>query len=635
MRKVEMAKKLTAENICKAYGEKVLFDDISFTINDGDRIGLIGINGTGKSTLLKIIAAKATQDSGEIYMSKDYTIAYLSQQPVIDEEATVLEQVFSGDNPLIQLQLDYEQALINLEQNPLDDDTQKALFALQQKMDAQGAWDANTQIKSMLTRLGITNLSNQMKHLSGGQRKRVAMASCFAQSPNLLILDEPTNHLDHDTIEWLEQYLARYNGSLLFVTHDRYFLDRVTNRILELDHGALYAYTGNYSTFLEAKAEREEQALASEEKRQNLFRRELEWIRRGARARTTKQKARIDRFEALKDTDAPKAKEQIDISLSGKRLGKKVLELENVSKSFAGKKILEDFTYIIGPGGRIGIIGKNGSGKSTLLNMMAGLARPDAGKIDTGITVKLAYYTQESESMDLDLRMICYIREAAEVVHTTDGKTISASQMLERFLFPTSMHRLPLAKLSGGERRRLFLLKLLMSGPNLLLLDEPTNDLDTQTLTILEEYLETFPGVVVAVSHDRYFLDKVVDELILLEGDGQFKTDVGIYTDFMEKQKASASVVMQAEKAAKSVEKPKQQKKKLSYGQQREWDVIEDEIAELEERVAAVAVDLNNTGSDYERAQELLEEKEQLDARLEEKMSRWEELSELVESFKF
>jgi len=628
-----MAKKLTAENLCKAYGEKVLFDNISFTINDGDRIGLIGINGTGKSTLLRVIASIDEQDSGEIYTSKEYSIAYLSQQPIIDEESTVLEQVFSGDNPLIQLQLDYEQALVNLEQNPLDDNIQKALFTVQQKMDAQDAWDANTQIKRMLTKIGIVDLSKQMKNLSGGQRKRVAMASCFARNPNLLILDEPTNHLDHDTVEWLEQYLARYNGSLLFVTHDRYFLDRVTNRILELDHGELYAYTGNYRTFLEAKALREEEAIASEEKRQNLFRRELEWIRRGARARTTKQKARIDRFEALKEVEGPKVKEQIDISLSGKRLGKKVLEFEAVSKSFDKKKILEDFTYIIGPGSRVGIIGKNGSGKSTLLNMMAGLIQPDTGQIDTGITVKLAYYTQEPESMDLSQRMIQYITEAAEVVHTTDGKTISASGMLERFLFPTSMHRLPLAKLSGGERRRLFLLKLLMAGPNLLLLDEPTNDLDVQTLTVLEEYLETFPGVVVAVSHDRYFLDKVAHELILLEGDGQVKTDVGAYTDFLEKLKANASVAEQAEKIAKPMDKPKQQKKKLSYMEQREWDVIEDEIASLEARVATVMDDLHNTGSDYARAQELLEEKEKLEAELEEKMTRWEELSELVESF--
>ena len=630
-----MAKKLTAENLCKAYGEKVLFDNISFTINDGDRIGLIGINGTGKSTLLKIIASIDVQDSGEIYTSKDYQVAYLSQQQVVNEEATVLKQVLRGDHPQIKLQRDYEQALLNLDQRPLDDGIQKSLFALQQKMDATHAWDANTRIKSMLTKLGIMDLTKQMKHLSGGQRRRVAIARSLAENPDLLILDEPTNHLDHETIEWLEQYLARYNGSLLFVTHDRYFLDRVTNRILELDHGNLYTYIGNYSSFLEGKAAREEQASASEEKRQNLFRRELAWIRRGARARTTKQKARIDRFEAIKQIEAQKSNDEIDISLSSNRLGKKVLELENISKSFGEKKLFENFSYIIGPGGRVGIIGKNGSGKSTLLNIMAGIIAPDAGKVDTGITVKLAYYTQETVHMDLSQRLISYIKEVAEVVHTTDGKTISASSMLERFLFSTSMHGLPLAKLSGGERRRLYLLKLLMAEPNLLFLDEPTNDLDTQTLTILEDYLKTFPGVVVTVSHDRYFLDKVVDELIVLKGDGEVLTDLGAYTDFLEKQKAAASVVAGTFKAAKPTEKPKQQKKKLSYLEQKEWDDIEDAIAELETQVALVTAELNNTGSDYARAQALLEEKEKLEAELEEKMNRWEELSELIESFDF
>ena len=628
-----MAKKLTAEGISKAYGEKILFNNLSLTINDGDRIGLIGINGTGKSTLLKIIAGLDEQDSGEIHTSKDYTVTYLSQQPVINEEATVLEQVFSGHNPLIALQLDYEKVLLELTANPECMVAQKKLFDLQQKMDASGAWDANTQIKAMLSKLGIDDLAKQMKHLSGGQRKRVAMAACFAQQPDLLILDEPTNHLDHDTIEWLEQYMARYNGSLLFVTHDRYFLDRVTNRIIELDHGQLYSYTGNYSTFLEGKALREEQALASEDKRQNLFRRELEWMRRGPQGRGTKQKARIDRFEALKATEGPKSTEQIDISLSSSRLGKKVLELENISKAFADKVILDHFNYIIGPGSRIGIIGKNGSGKSTLLNMLAGKIVPDSGKIDTGITVKLAYYTQETESMNLSMRMIEYIKEAAEIVHTTDGKTISASQMLERFLFPTSMHGLPLAKLSGGERRRLFLLKLIMTEPNLLFLDEPTNDLDTQTLTILEEYLETFPGVVVTVSHDRYFLDKVVDELIVLVGDGKIKTALGAYTEFLAKEKV---LVAETEKTTKIIPvQPveKKEKKKLSYKEQKEWDAIEDEIANLEAQLETVNSDLNNSGSNFELANELLLKQQQLETDLETKMTRWEELSELIESF--
>ncbi|MCL1991121.1 MAG: ABC-F family ATP-binding cassette domain-containing protein [Defluviitaleaceae bacterium] len=620
--------------MCKSYGEKVLFDHLSLTIDEGDRIGLIGINGTGKSTLLKIIAAQDVPDQGQIYTSKGYTIAYLSQQPDMDEEATVLQQVFSGDNPLIQLQREYEQVLLALEKNPLDESIQNALFTVQQQMDATQAWDANTQIKSMLMKLGMTDLSKQMKYLSGGQRKRVAMASCFAKQPDLLILDEPTNHLDHETIQWLEHYLARYQGSLLFVTHDRYFLDRITNRILELDGGQLHAYTGNYSTFLEAKALREAQAFASEEKRQQLFKRELEWIRRGAKARTTKQKARIDRFEALKEAKGPIEKEQIDMSLSSHRLGKKVLELEQVSKSFEGKKLFENMTYLIGSQGRVGIIGENGSGKSTLLNMMAGLIPPDTGKIERGITVKWAYYTQETEQMDLNQRVIAYIKEVAEVVHTTDGKTLSASGMLERFLFPTFMHGLPLSKLSGGERRRLFLLKLLMGEPNLLFLDEPTNDLDTQTLTILEDYLETFPGVVVTVSHDRYFLDKVVDELIILKGNGQVQLALGAYTDFLEKEKATTSSISEpARKESIVKEKPKPIKKKLSYLEQREWDTIEDDIAKLESQLAIVIADLNETGSDYARAQQLVTEQGQIEAALEEKMDRWEELSELIAGF--
>lgn len=630
-----MAKRLTVDNISKSYGEKVLFDNGNLTIDEGNRIGLIGINGTGKSTLLKIIAGKDAQDSGEIYASKDYRIAFLPQQPSVDEEATVLEQVFKGDSPMIKLQREYEQALMELAESPMDKVIQKHLFSVQQRMDATNAWDINTQIKTMLTKLGITDLTKKMKYLSGGQRKRVAMAACFAQAPDLLILDEPTNHLDHDTILWLEQYLSRYSGALLFVTHDRYFLDRITNRIVELDGGNLHFYDGNYSTFLEGKALREEKRQASEEKRQNLFRRELAWIRRGAKARTTKQKARIRRFEGLKEVEEPKAKEQIDISLSSNRLGKKVLELEAISKTFDSKKIkiLDNFSYIIGSNSRIGIVGPNGSGKSTLLNILAGKILPDSGKVDRGATVKLAYYTQETENMDLNMRMINYIKEAAEVVHTTDGKTISASQMLERFLFPTCMHGLPLAKLSGGERRRLYLLKLLMIEPNLLFLDEPTNDLDTQTLTILEDYLETFPGVVVTVSHDRYFLDKVVDELVVLEGDGKVKTILGAYTEFLEKQKENNAQMVEKAKNPKVIERPRQKKKKLTYNEQREWDVIEDEIAELEEQLGLVKDDLNQTGSDYARAQELLENQDELEAKLDAKMNRWEELSELIASF--
>lgn len=617
----------------QSYGEKVLFERVSLTISEGDRIGLIGINGTGKSTLLKMIAGIDTPDSGEIDASKDYRIAILPQQPHVDEEATVLKQVFQGDSPMVQLQREYEQALMTLTENPMDEAMQKHLFSVQQRMDASHAWDAHTQIKTVLTKLGITDLRSKMKHLSGGQRKRIAMAACFAAAPDLLILDEPTNHLDHDTILWLESYLSRLAGALLVVTHDRYFLERVTNRIVELDGGKLYFYDGSYSDFLEGKALREKNASASEAKRQHLFRRELAWIRRGAKARTTKQKARIDRFEALKAAEGVVAQEQLDLSLASNRLGKKVLMLESVSKAFEGQKILDHFSYIIGSNSRIGIVGPNGSGKSTFLNLLAGVMQPDSGKVERGVTVKLAYYTQETKSMDLKMRMIHYIKEAAEVVRTTDGKTSSASQLLERFLFPTAMHGLPLAKLSGGERRRLYLLKLLMTEPNLLLLDEPTNDLDTQTLTVLEDYLETFPGVVVTVSHDRYFLDKVVNELIVLEGNGQVKIALGAYTEYLKKQQERNAQRVEKTKNLQVTTRLKPKKKKLTYTEQREWEAIEDVIAELEDVLVFVKNELNQTGSDYVRAQELLEKQTALEAQLDEKMKRWEKLAEWMAGF--
>jgi ABC transport system ATP-binding/permease protein len=625
-------KMLTVENISKSYGEKPLFEDISFSVVEGQRIGLIGINGTGKSTLLKIIAGIDFQDSGQIVASKDYTISYLSQDPQFNEDLTVLEQVFAGDNPLVQLLREYEGLLIQLENNPSDEKLQQRLFTLQQKMDTMNAWDISANIKAMLTKLGITQLTAKIGELSGGQKKRVAMAQCFVQQPDLLILDEPTNHLDHETVEWLEHYLARYTGALLFVTHDRYFLDRVTNRMIELDNGKLYSYEGNYSTFLEGKALREEQEQASEQKRQNLFRRELAWIRRGAKARTTKQKARIQRFEELSSVEGPADKQQVDISLGGSRLGRKVVEFKDVSKAFGEKVVLSHFDKVVKPGDRIGIIGKNGAGKSTLLNLLTQKMMPDSGEIEVGQTVKIAYYTQENEEMNMNQRMIEYVKEVAEVVHTTDGKTISASQMLERFLFPTHVHGTPIRKLSGGERRRLFLLKILMGEPNVLLLDEPTNDLDTQTLTVLEDYLETFPGVVITVSHDRYFLDKVAEELFVFEGEGRISSYFGSYTDYLEKTKEEAALQEKAAKVEKVVEKPKPKKKKLSYNEQREWDSIEEEIAALEEQLEEVGTNLEAVGSDFGKAQELMNQQSEIEAQLEAKMARWEELSELVES---
>ena len=628
-------KMLTIEHLSKSYGEKPLFQDLSFSVTEGQRIGVIGINGTGKSTLLKIIAGVEQADAGEITHTRGYTISYLAQQPQFDESLTVLEQVFYGDTPLIRLLREYETVLLALEKDATNEKVQGELFRLQQQMDAMNAWDANANAKALLTKLGIADFSAKVGELSGGQKKRVAMAQSFIQMPDLLILDEPTNHLDHETVEWLEDYLARYTGALLIVTHDRYFLDRVTNRILELDKGKIYSYEGNYAAFIEAKALREEQEMAQEEKRQNLYRRELAWMRRGAKARTTKQKARIQRFEDLEKKEGPAAKQNVDIAIGSSRLGKKVLELQDVTKRFGGKVVLDHFSHIMKPGDRIGIIGPNGSGKSSLLNMLTGKMNPDSGEIEIGQTVKIAYYTQENEDMNLNQRMIEYVKEVAEVIHTTDGKLISASQMLERFLFPTQMHGTPLSKLSGGERRRLYLLRILMGEPNVLLLDEPTNDLDTQTLTVLEDYLDEFPGVVIAVSHDRYFLDKVVQELFVFTGNGHVRVFLGSYSDYLEeKQKTELLLKAETVKEKKVEEAPKPKKRKLSYQEQRDWDTIEERIAKLEETVEQLAAELEAAGADYERAQQLAEEQQRAEQELEAAIERWSELSELVEGLK-
>lgn len=623
---------LTVENLSKSYAEKMLFEDISFSITDNERIGIIGVNGTGKSTLLKIIAGVEEADHGEIMRSKGYTISYLSQQPEFTIGNTVLDQVFQGNTPLLRLLKEYEEAMIRIEKDSMNVAYQERLYDLQQKMDAANAWEANSNAKAVLSKLGITDFSQDVMEMSGGQKKRVALAQSLIEVPDLLILDEPTNHLDYDTIQWLEDYLGKYNGALLVVTHDRYFLDRVTNRIIELDEGNLYTYTGNYSSFLEAKALRIEQEQASESKRQNLYRRELAWIRRGAKARTTKQKARIQRFEEIENAKKTTNTESLDISVGGSRLGKKVIELKNVSKSFADMKILEDVNLLVKPGDRIGIVGRNGSGKSTLLNIIAGRIPVDTGEIEIGQTVKLAYYTQESMDMDLNKRMIEYIKETAEMIHTLDGKMISAAQMLERFLFPMHTHGTPIRKLSGGERRRLYLLKIIMGEPNVLLLDEPTNDLDTQTLTVLEDYLEDFPGVVITVSHDRYFLDKVTDQLLIFGAGHQITTYFGDYSDYLEKNSAEVAQAVQKVKVEKASfqEAPKPKKKKLSYKDQLEWDEIEGKIEAQEEKVAALVKEIEVAGSDYQKAQQAMGDHAKESEVLDQLMERWAELSEMV-----
>ncbi|AFH62316.1 ABC-F family ATP-binding cassette domain-containing protein [Paenibacillus caseinilyticus] len=632
---------LTVEGLYKSYGEKVLFDGIQFQINERERIGLVGVNGTGKSTLLKIMAGEEPLEQGKLLHSNHFHVEYLPQNPAFDAESTVLEQVFYGDTPLMQALREYEWALAELGLAPEDEKLQAKLFAAQQRMDATGAWDAATTAKTVLTRLGITDFGRKVGTLSGGQRKRVAMARVLIQPADLLILDEPTNHIDHETVEWLEEFLSKWKGALLLVTHDRYFLDRVTNRIFELDRGKLYSYDGNYAAFLEKKADRLEREAAEEDKRQNLLRRELAWLRRGAKARTTKQKARIDRVVELRDRKVAGPSAQLEVSLGASRLGKKIMEIEHLSKKFEDRRIVEDFSYIVLPEDRIGIIGPNGTGKSTFLNLLAGRLTPDSGMIDTGSTVKLAYYTQESVEMDDKQRAIDYIKEAAEVIRTSDGEAITAAQMMERFLFTPAQQWTPIGKLSGGEKRRLYLLRTLMGEPNVLLLDEPTNDLDIQTLTVLEEYLDDYPGVVITVSHDRYFLDRTADHLFVFEGEGRVRRFYGNYTEYMDALKLERQAEAEAKKAEKPAPKTEAPQaarsdagraKKLSYKEQKEWDEIEDKIAGLEERLAKIKSEIEKAGSDYGRVQDLFREEQEVSAELEATMDRWTELSELVES---
>ena len=626
-------KTITIEHVSKTYGEKTLFQDISFVISEKERVGLIGVNGTGKSSLLKLIAGLDSPDEGNFISSKDYQISYLSQQPDLNPDLTILDQIFAGDAPIFHLLKNYELTLLQLNEQPENQSIQEKLFELQKEMDRLNGWDVSTNAKTILTKLGLEDFNLKIGVLSGGQKKRVALAQVLIQSPDLLILDEPTNHLDFDSVKWLEEYLSRYHGAILLVTHDRYFLDRVTNRIFELDGGHLYSYKGNYAAFLEAKAIREENEAATIDKQKNLFRQELEWIRRGAKARSTKQKARIQRFEQLDDElSSVKSKEKLDISLKGSRLGKQVFELKDASKKYENKTIIDKFDLLVKPGDRIGIIGKNGTGKSTLLNLLSGKIPLDSGERVIGQTVKVAYYTQESVDMDENKRVIEYLNETAQVVETTDGKTISSTQMLERFLFPSYTHGTPIRKLSGGERRRLYLLKILMQEPNVLLLDEPTNDLDTQTLTVLEDYLEEFAGVVITVSHDRYFLDKVVEQLLILEGSGKIGTYYGNYSEYLEQlsqkpEKDKADVKINNSSSVK--DKPK--KKKMSYNEQREFETIEDEISDVEKRLEEIAVELNNTGSNFEKAQELMSEENELNEKLDYMIERWTYLTEIAE----
>lgn len=627
-----MLKELKVTDLKKTYGEKDLFDQISFLVHEKDRIGLIGTNGTGKTSLLNIIAGIDSSDGDRqtVFYPTDYRIGYLSQAAEFSDELTVLQAVFQGNSPLIQTVRAYEEALIELGENGEDPDVQKRYAKAEEQMNKEDAWTTDTNAKIILQKLGISELDKKISTLSGGQKKRVSLAQVLIDEPDLLLLDEPTNHLDYEAIEWLENYLKQYRGALLMVTHDRYFLDRVANRIFELSFGKLYEYKGNYEAYVLEKAEHDRVEVEQEEKRKRLYKQELAWMRAGVQARGTKQQARINRFEDLKENlYQVNQEDDLELNLATQRLGKKVLEIKDGSYRINDQTLLEHLDLLIQSRERLGITGKNGAGKSTLLNILAGRIPLDSGTMSIGETVHLAYYTQENEEMAPDKRMIAYLQEAAEEAKTADGSQIGVAELLERFLFPRFMHGTLIGKLSGGEKRRLFLLKLLIQQPNVLLLDEPTNDLDIATLTILEDYFRSFPGAVITVSHDRYFLDKVADKLLVFQGNGKQELYYGNMSSYLLKQKETQQP---AEKAKPKIQsKEPAEKKKLSYMEQKEWETIEDEIAELEEKISLLQEEMNHQGDNFTRLQELQNDVSETEAQLEEKMARWEYLSEWVE----
>ncbi len=585
---------LNAEGISKSYSEKILLDGVNLAINEGDKIGLIGVNGTGKSTFLKILAGVDEAEAGSIITGNGVRIGYLPQNPDFDGNKTVIEQAMAGVSPAEQEAKEF-------------------------------------QVKNILTRLGLSDYEQKIGVLSGGQKKRVAMAAALAAETELLILDEPTNHIDSSMVDWLESYLAAYKGAIFMITHDRYFLERVANKIVELDHGKLYSYPANYSKYLELKSQREEMELASQRKRQSLLRKELEWIQRGARARSTKARFRVERFEELSNVPTIEDDAKMEISASFSRMGRKTIEFENVSKAYGEKVLIKDFSYLLRRDDRLGILGPNGCGKSTLLKMIAGKVQPDSGTIVLGETVKLGYFSQECEEMDLNQRPIDYIKDIAFEVDTPNG-TLTASQLMETFLFDSTLQYTTIGRLSGGERRRLYLLGILMEAPNILILDEPTNDLDIQTLTILEDYLESYAGAVIVVSHDRYFLDKVVDHIFAYEGNGSLRQYNGGYSDYYalhkeeEKKEKQEKAAVQNTRASRSNLPPKL---KFTFKEQKEFETIDEDIAALEEKIEQAEKDMRKASADFVRLQELMDEKARLEDALAEKMERWVYLNDL------
>ena len=629
---------ITLENISKSYSEKILANNISLGINEGEKIGLIGVNGTGKSSFLKIVAGVEEPDEGTVTKGNRVRIEYLAQTPDYDDNATVLEQVFKGNSEEMRILREYEELLEKIDKGEVKEKDSERLIKLQGKIDALNLWDMESEAKNVLTKLGITNFEEKVGNLSGGQKKRIMLAAALITPCELLILDEPTNHLDNETISWLEEYLNSRKGALLMITHDRYFLDRVTNRILELDRGRLFSYDGNYSVFLEKKMERIAIEKASEEKRQNLMRKELAWVRRGAKARTTKQKARLQRFDELVNQEGFIENENIEISVMGTRLGKKIIEIEHLNKSFGDKKIVDDFNYIVLRSDRIGIVGPNGIGKSTLMGMIEGKVKPDSGEIIKGETVKIACFSQEDTHMHPEMRAIDYIKEAGEYLQTATGERITASQMCEKFLFDGTLQWTMIGMLSGGERRRLHLLRVLMEAPNVLLLDEPTNDLDIETLNRLEDYLDDFGGVVITVSHDRYFLDRICNKIFSYKGNGKIDIYTGNYGDYLLSKEEEAvnnkekEVAVDKNKKEPSVDKNKNKGKvlKFSFKEQREFESIDEEIMTLEEKIEELDSLMKKHASEYGRLQELMEEKANVEEELAFKYERWEYLNELA-----
>ena len=600
---------LTMEHITKAYTDRVLLNDVAFSINENEKIGVIGINGMGKSTLLKVTAGIEPYDEGKISMGKQVKICYLPQTPEFEEGTTVLRA------------------------------------AIADNVNELNQWTIEADARSMLNQLGFYDYNEKVEHMSGGQKKRIALVNALLTPADILILDEPTNHLDNAMSEWLEEYLIGFRGAILMVTHDRYFLDRVATRIVEVDQGKLYSYPGNYSEFVKLKAERQDMALATERKRKSLLRTELEWLGRGARARSTKQKAHIDRIKAMQEIKDIQEEKRVVLDSVASRMGNKTIELENISKSYGNRKLISDYSYIFLKNDRIGIIGPNGCGKTTLLKIINGIVRPDSGTIEIGQTIRIGYFSQENEYMDASMKVIDYVKEVGEYVTTSDGK-ITASQMLERFLFDGAMQWSKIEKLSGGEKRRLYLMRVLMSAPNVLILDEPTNDLDIQTLTILEDYLDHFDGIIITVSHDRYFLDRIVNRTFSFEGDGKVRQFEGGYSDYLIRKElegldtemslkghaaATEGQLKKGESSSKDTWKQRKPKFKFTYKEQREFETIDDDIAKLEEKLATLDAQIAANATNSVKLRELMDKKEEAGNELDEKMERWVYLNDLNE----